>query len=54
MYAASNTRVGAIPSHEFGNKSQRPTEYVGRVLTTAGQKYSIIEKEALIIVSGSS
>ena len=49
---ASPYGVGAVIFHIFENGDERPIAYASRTLTTAEQKYSQIEKEALSIVFG--
>lgn len=47
---ASAKGIGAVLSHTFPNKSERPIAFASRVLSQAEKSYSQIQKEALAII----
>ena len=49
---ASQYGIGAVLSHKVDNEDERPIAYVSRTLNSAKKRYSQLEKEALVIVSG--
>ena len=47
---ASKTGLGAVISHIYPDRSERPIEYSSRSLNAAEKNYGQIEKEALSLV----
>ena len=47
---ASSYGVGAVLSHVFPNREERPIEFMSRTLSVAEKKYAQIDREALAIV----
>ena len=48
----NNYGIGAVLSHVFANRCERPIAYASRTLSKAEQQYAQINKEALGLIFG--